>query len=79
MVNENTVQKMKQMLELLPENQLNALQAVTTSYIWDSPFRPKTEAEMTEKIDSSLAQADAGILQDADEAIDEVLRELELI
>ena len=43
-----------------------------------NPFRPKTEDELFDKIDKSIAQADAGELQDADEAIDEVVADLGL-
>ena len=42
----------------------------------DNPYRPKTEAELFERIDHSLAQANAGELQDADEAIEEIMTEL---
>ena len=44
----------------------------------DNPFSPKSEAELFEQIDHSLAQADAGELQDADEAIEEIMAELGL-
>ena len=44
----------------------------------DNPFRFKTEAELFEKIDHSIAQADAGVLVDADEAVDEIMAELKL-
>ena len=49
---------------------------MTSAFIPNSPFRPKTEHELLERVDRSLAQADAGELQDADEAIDEVVAEL---
>ena len=44
----------------------------------DNPYRPLTEEELFERIDHSLAQADAGELQDADEAIKEIMTELGL-
>ena len=44
----------------------------------NNPFRPKTEAELFDRIDHSLAQADEGMLIDADEAVDDVMSELGL-
>ncbi|MBR3307420.1 MAG: hypothetical protein IKI75_09230 [Lachnospiraceae bacterium] len=44
----------------------------------DNPFRPKTEEELLEKIDRGVKQADEGMLQDADEAVDEIIRDLDL-
>ena len=44
----------------------------------DNPYTPKTESELFEKIDHSIGQADSGILLDAEEAIDEVIKELAL-
>ncbi|MBP0961837.1 MAG: hypothetical protein J5864_06800 [Oscillospiraceae bacterium] len=35
------------------------------------PFMPQTEEQLLERIDRSLAQADAGMCIDADEVIDE--------
>ena len=42
----------------------------------NNPFKPKTKKEILERIDHSLAQAEAGDLQDADEALEEILAEL---
>ena len=44
----------------------------------NDPFRPKTEAELFDRIEHSLSQADQGMLIDADEAVDEVVSELGL-
>ena len=40
------------------------------------PFTPQTEKQLPESIDRSLAQTDAGMCIDADEATDEMLEEL---
>ena len=44
----------------------------------ENPFRPKSEKELFERIDHSVAQADAGKLQEAEEALDDVISELML-
>ena len=41
-----------------------------------NPFTPKSEEEFWNSIDKGIRQADAGILEDMDEAIDEISREL---
>ena len=38
-------------------------------------FMPQTEEQLLERIERSLAQADAGMCIDADEVIDELLAE----
>ncbi|MCR5023752.1 MAG: hypothetical protein K6A90_05395 [Lachnospiraceae bacterium] len=42
----------------------------------DNPFKPMSENEFIASIDESLKQADNGLVQDADEAIDEISLEL---
>ena len=44
----------------------------------DSPFRPKTEEELFDRIDRSLAQVESGESRDADEVFDDLIAELEL-
>ena len=39
----------------------------------DDPFRHNTEAELFDRTEHSLSQADDGMLIDADEAVDEVI------
>ena len=51
------------------------------SVLWnriENPFRLKSEKELFERIDHSVAQADAGELQEAEEALDDVISELML-
>ena len=71
---DNTIQ----LLDVLDDNQLQAINAVARAFVTDSPYRPKSEEELLERIDHSLKQADEGMLQDADEAIDELVAELNL-
>ena len=70
------VDNTKKMLDVLNDNELSAIQEVAKVFIMDSPFAPKTEEELFERIDRSIAEADAGELEDADKAIDEVLAEI---
>ncbi len=74
----DTRKRVTEMINVLADDQVQAVNSVMNVFIADSPFRPKTEDELFERIDRSLAQADAGELQDADEAIDEVVADLGL-
>ena len=68
-------------LEILPEDSQRKVLNFSVRLLEsdeNNPFRPKTEAELLKKIDHSIAQADAGMLVDADEAVDEIMAELEL-
>ena len=75
----STVEAAVSILERMPEQEQN----IVLRFIQDlfspqtsNPFRPLTENEFLASIDESLAQADAGFVQDADEAIDEISAEL---
>ena len=66
-------------LERMPEPEQN----MVLHFIQDlfspqtfNPFRPLTEKEFLASVDESLAQADAGLVQDAEDAIDEISAEL---
>ena len=68
----------RQMLDLLGENQLEAVNSIVKAFIVDSPYKPENERELYARIDRSIAQADAGELEDADKAINEIMTELNL-
>ena len=75
----STVEATVSILESMPEQEQN----IVLRFIQDlfspqtsNPFRPLTEQEFLVSIDESLAQADAGFVQDANEAIDEISSEL---
>ena len=66
-------------LELLPRERQRQVLNFSIGLLKEdegNPFRPKTEQELFERIDHSLAQADSGMLQDADEALEEVMEEI---
>ena len=77
----STVEAAVSIMECMPEQEQN----IVLRFIQDlfspqssNPFRPLTEQEFLASIDESLAQADAGLVQDADLAIDEISAELGL-
>lgn len=73
----STVQATASMMEYLPEpEQQKVLVFVRNLVSKNSPFKPETEEEFYASIDIGIAQADAGQVQDMDEAIDEISREL---
>ena len=75
----STVEAPVSILERMPEQEQNmVLKFVRDLFSPQSvnPFRPLTEQEFLESIDESLAQADVGLVQDADEAIDEISADL---
>lgn len=77
----NTFDSAVSVLEVLPEEGRKKVLDFSVELLkeeGDNPFRPKPERELMEIIDHSLAQANDGKLQDADEALDEVLAELKL-
>ena len=41
------------------------------------PFQPQTEEQLFERIDRSLAQVDAGLCEDLDDVVNEMLAEFE--
>ena len=79
----STVDSVISVLKLLSEDSQKKVLNFTIELLEDdvgedNPFKPKSEKELFERIDHSLAQADAGELTDADEAYDEVMAELGL-
>ena len=68
----------KMMLEVLNEDEINAVQGVAKAFIMNSPFMPKTEEELVKRIDDSIAEEDSGQLEDADSALNAVLAEIGL-
>ena len=70
------VDNTKKMLDVLNENEISAIQGVAKAFIMDGPFAPKTEEELFQRIDYSIAEADAGKLEEADKAIDDVMAEI---
>ena len=75
----STVEATVSMLECLPEQEHNKVLLFTRDLFKAqkvNPFRPLTESEFLDSIDESLEQIDLGMVQDADEAIDEISAEL---
>lgn len=77
----STVEATVSILERMPEQEQN----IVLRFVQDlfspqsaNPFKPMTETEFLASIDKSIEQADAGFVQDADEAIDEISAELGL-
>ena len=68
----------KQMLDILGDDQLQAINMVARTFIMDSPFRPKTEEELLERIDRSLEHTQPEDCFDVDEMCDELIVELGL-
>ena len=67
----------KQMLDVLEEEQLQAINMVAKAFMMDSPFRQKTEKEFLEDIDESISQADHGQTKDAFESLESITAEIE--
>ena len=75
----STIEATVSMLECLPEQEQNKVLLFTRDLFKAqkvNPFRPLTESEFLDSIDESLEQIDLGMVQDADEAIDEISAEL---
>lgn len=71
------------LLKTLDSNQLNAVHSIIVELAekndsWDGPLGIKTEMELWEHIDHSLGQAKAGVGRDADEVIEDFIREYEI-
>ena len=69
-------------LRRLTPKQLDVLQAVVDTLDSQNtedvaPFQPQTEAQLFARIDHSLAQIDAGLYEDADDVVDELLAEID--
>ena len=76
------LEKTIDLLEEMDEDQLHAIQAVAKILIFrkpekfrESPLGFKTEEELWAHIDHSLDQAKSGAGRDADEVIDDLMRE----
>lgn len=79
--NISTIERTVSILEILPVESQRKVLSFSVELLEnerDNPFRPKTEDELFERIDHSIAQADAGELLNAGEAVDEVMAELNL-
>ena len=71
----STLQAINSMVEVLPESDRQEVFAIVRKLFLarkTNPFTPKTEEEFYASIDRGIAEADAGIVQDMDEAIDEI-------
>ena len=76
------LEKTIDLLEEMDDDQLQAIQTVAKILIfkkpegkWESPLGIKTEEELWAHIDHSLAQAKAGEDRDADDVIEDLMRE----
>ena len=72
------------LLKTLDADQLNAIHAVIVELAgkndeWISPLGITTEEQLWAHIDHSLEQAKAGMGHDADEVIDDIMREYEIV
>ena len=65
----------KQMLDILGDDQLRAINTVAAAFITDSPFRPKGEEELMKLIDQSVAHIAPEDCRDVDEFCDELIAE----
>ena len=77
----STLQAINSMVEVLPESDQQEVFAFIRKLFLarkTNPFTPKTEEEFYASIDRGIAEADAGMVQDMDEAIDEISAELAL-
>ncbi len=68
------------LLKTLDPNQLNAVHSIIVQLAnkndgWSSPLGITTEKQLWDHIDHSLEQAKAGKGRDADEVIDDLMRE----
>ena len=69
-------------LRRLTPKQLDVLQAVVDTLDSQNtedvaPFQPQTETQLFARIDHSLAQIEAGLYEDADDVVDELLAEID--
>ena len=79
-INENIIESAISILEMLSqENQRKVLDFSVGLLDSDAgnPFRAKSEEELFERIDRSLAQIESGESRDADDVIADLMEELE--
>ena len=76
-----TYEDIVEKLQDLNDQQLSAIHTIIVGLVkndYVSPLDIKTEEQLWAHIDHSVAQADAGIGEDADKVIDELMREFEV-
>ena len=79
---ENSYNRIISMLPMLTKKELDILGDIADEFSAKEciaeEIRPLSENELFERIDHSIAQADAGIGEDADAVIDELMREFSI-
>ena len=70
------------MLQILDDNELEAIQSVAEAFISNSsvsrPYRPLSEDELLARIDHSIDQIEQGAYQDSESFENELVREFGL-